>query len=65
MFLYAPDTEACQETHIWIPELKAITCAENANKSLHNIQTLPGARTPRRHCATSSCGRPGLLRPTR
>jgi alkyl sulfatase BDS1-like metallo-beta-lactamase superfamily hydrolase len=31
--------------HIWIPELKALTCAENANHSLHNIQTLRGART--------------------
>ena len=31
--------------HIWIPELKALTCAENANHCLHNIQTLRGART--------------------
>ena len=31
--------------HIWIPELEALTCAENANHSLHNIQTLRGART--------------------
>ena len=31
--------------HIWIPQLKALTCAENANHSLHNIQTLRGART--------------------
>ncbi|GII98847.1 hypothetical protein Slu03_12250 [Sediminihabitans luteus] len=44
-FLYAPDTEAPEEMHIWIPELKALTCAENANQSLHNIQTLRGART--------------------
>lgn len=44
-FLYAPDTEAPEEMHIWIPELKALTCAENANHSLHNIQTLRGART--------------------
>jgi glyoxylase-like metal-dependent hydrolase (beta-lactamase superfamily II) len=43
--LYAPDTEAPEEMHIWIPELKALTCAENANHSLHNIQTLRGART--------------------
>ena len=43
-FLYAPDTEAPEEMHIWIPELKALTCAENANHSLHNIQTLRGAR---------------------
>jgi alkyl sulfatase BDS1-like metallo-beta-lactamase superfamily hydrolase len=44
-FLYAPDTEAPEEMHIWIPELKALTCAENCNHSLHNIQTLRGART--------------------
>ncbi|MFE3255689.1 alkyl/aryl-sulfatase [Nocardia sp. NPDC059229] len=44
-FLYAPDTEAPEELHIWIPELKALTCAENANHALHNIQTLRGART--------------------
>ncbi|MEU0538549.1 alkyl sulfatase dimerization domain-containing protein [Nocardia sp. NPDC005978] len=44
-FLYAPDTEAPEEIHIWIPQLKALTCAENANHSLHNIQTLRGART--------------------
>ena len=44
-FLYAPDTEAPEEMHIWIPELKALTTAENANHSLHNIQTLRGART--------------------
>ncbi|GAA2120764.1 hypothetical protein GCM10009759_69890 [Kitasatospora saccharophila] len=31
--------------HIWIPQLGALTCAENANHSLHNIQTLRGART--------------------
>jgi alkyl sulfatase BDS1-like metallo-beta-lactamase superfamily hydrolase len=44
-FLYAPDTEAPEEMHIWLPQLKALTCAENANHSLHNIQTLRGART--------------------
>jgi len=44
-FLYAPDTEAPEEMHIWIPELAALTCAENANHALHNIQTLRGART--------------------
>jgi linear primary-alkylsulfatase len=44
-FLYAPDTEAPEEMHIWIPELNALTCAENANHSLHNVQTLRGART--------------------
>lgn len=44
-FLYAPDTEAPEEMHVWIPELGALTCGENANHSLHNIQTLRGART--------------------
>lgn len=44
-FLYAPDTEAPEELHIWLPELGALTCAENANHTLHNIQTLRGART--------------------
>ncbi|NUS93522.1 MAG: MBL fold metallo-hydrolase [Nocardia sp.] len=44
-FLYAPDTEAPEEMHIWIPQFKALTCAENANHTLHNIQTLRGART--------------------
>ncbi len=44
-FLYAPDTEAPEEMHIWIPQLGALTCAENANHALHNIQTLRGART--------------------
>lgn len=44
-FLYAPDTEAPEEMHIWIPEYGALTCAENLNHSMHNIQTLRGART--------------------
>lgn len=44
-FLYAPDTEAPEELHIWIPAIKALTCGENANHSMHNIQTLRGAWT--------------------
>ncbi|MEF2977201.1 alkyl/aryl-sulfatase [Subtercola sp. YIM 133946] len=44
-FLYAPDTEAPEEMHVWIPQLGALTCGENANHGLHNIQTLRGART--------------------
>jgi alkyl sulfatase BDS1-like metallo-beta-lactamase superfamily hydrolase len=44
-FQYTPDTEAPEEMHIWIPEYQALTCAENANHTLHNIQTLRGART--------------------
>lgn len=31
--------------HVWIPEYRALSCAENANHTLHNIQTLRGART--------------------
>jgi alkyl sulfatase BDS1-like metallo-beta-lactamase superfamily hydrolase len=31
--------------HIWIPQLKVLTCAENANHAMHNIQTIRGART--------------------
>ena len=45
VFQMAPDTEAPEEFHFFIPELKALTCAENANHTLHNIQTLRGART--------------------
>ncbi len=44
-FLYAPDTEAPEEMHIWIPAINALTCAENANHAMHNIQTIRGART--------------------
>jgi alkyl sulfatase BDS1-like metallo-beta-lactamase superfamily hydrolase len=44
-FQYTPDTEAPEEMHVWIPEYHALSCAENANHSLHNIQTLRGART--------------------
>ncbi|NGO74138.1 MBL fold metallo-hydrolase [Streptomyces sp. YC504] len=44
-FQMAPDTEAPEEMHLYIPELRALSCAENANHSLHNIQTLRGART--------------------
>jgi alkyl sulfatase BDS1-like metallo-beta-lactamase superfamily hydrolase len=43
--LYAPDTEAPEEMHIWIPQIKALTCAENANHAMHNIQTIRGTRT--------------------
>jgi alkyl sulfatase BDS1-like metallo-beta-lactamase superfamily hydrolase len=44
-FQYTPDTEAPEEMHVWIPDYKALCCAENANHSMHNIQTLRGART--------------------
>jgi alkyl sulfatase BDS1-like metallo-beta-lactamase superfamily hydrolase len=45
VFQMAPDTEAPQEAHLFIPELNVLTCAENANHTMHNIQTLRGART--------------------
>ena len=45
VFQMAPDTEAPEEFHFYIPELRALTCAENANHTMHNIQTLRGART--------------------
>ena len=35
-FMYTPDTEAPEEMHIWIPELNALTCGENANHTMHN-----------------------------
>ena len=42
-FLVAPDTEAPTEMHWYIPELKALTAAENACHTLHNVYTLRGA----------------------
>jgi alkyl sulfatase BDS1-like metallo-beta-lactamase superfamily hydrolase len=44
-FLYAPDTEAPEEMHIWIPQIRALTCAENANHSTVATASLRGART--------------------
>ena len=56
VFQMAKDTEAPEEFHFYIPELKALTCAENANHSMHNIQTLRGAcpATPPTSPATST-----------
>ncbi|WP_245556899.1 MBL fold metallo-hydrolase [Jongsikchunia kroppenstedtii] len=56
-FLYAPDTEAPEEMHIWIPAISALTCAENANHTMHNIQTIRGARTRGRSQFRSLPGR--------
>ena len=43
-FLLAPNTEAPAEMHWYIPELKALTAAENACHTLHNVYTLRGAQ---------------------
>jgi alkyl sulfatase BDS1-like metallo-beta-lactamase superfamily hydrolase len=43
-FLMAPGSEAPAEMHFYIPELKALCTAENANHSLHNLYTLRGAK---------------------
>ncbi|WP_323844581.1 alkyl/aryl-sulfatase [Microbulbifer magnicolonia] len=43
-FLLAPGTEAPAEMHFYIPELKALTAAENASHTLHNLYTLRGAK---------------------
>ncbi len=43
-FLLAPGSEAPAEMHFYIPELKALTAAENANHTLHNLYTLRGAK---------------------
>jgi alkyl sulfatase BDS1-like metallo-beta-lactamase superfamily hydrolase len=43
-FLMAPGTEAPAEMHFFIREMKALTAAENAVHSLHNLYTLRGAK---------------------
>ncbi|MCB1111744.1 MAG: MBL fold metallo-hydrolase [Chlamydiales bacterium] len=43
-FLLAPDTEAPAEMHWYIPELKALTTAENACHTLHNTYSLRGTK---------------------
>ena len=43
-FLLAPNTEAPAEMHWYIPERKALTAAENACHTLHNVYTLRGAQ---------------------
>ncbi len=44
-FLLAPGSEAPAEMHFYIPALKALTTAENACHTLHNLYTLRGAKT--------------------
>lgn len=43
-FLLAPNTEAPSEMHWYIPELKALTAAENCTHTMHNLYTLRGAK---------------------
>ncbi len=44
-FQMAPGTEAPAEMHFFIHERKALTTAENATHTLHNLYTLRGAKT--------------------
>lgn len=44
-FQMAPGSEAPAEMHFFIHELKALTTAENAVHTMHNICTLRGAKT--------------------
>lgn len=44
-FELAQGTEAPSEMHWYIPELKALTCAENCVHTMHNLYTLRGAKT--------------------
>ncbi len=43
-FQLAPNTEAPAEMHWYIPELKALSLAENCTQTMHNLYTLRGAR---------------------
>jgi len=43
-FMLAPDSEAPAEMHWYMPQLKAVTAAENCCHTLHNVYTLRGAK---------------------
>jgi alkyl sulfatase BDS1-like metallo-beta-lactamase superfamily hydrolase len=43
-FQLTPGTEAPAEMNVYFPDLRALSMAENANGSLHNILTLRGAQ---------------------
>jgi alkyl sulfatase BDS1-like metallo-beta-lactamase superfamily hydrolase len=43
-FMLAPDTEAPAEMFFYIPKYKALTVAEDATFTLHNVYTLRGAK---------------------
>ncbi|MFN7175829.1 MAG: alkyl/aryl-sulfatase [Thermaurantiacus sp.] len=42
-FMLTPGTEAPAEMNIWLPEKRALTLAENASPTMHNILTPRGA----------------------
>lgn len=44
VFQMTPGAEAPTEFNIWIPSLKALCLAETATSTLHNVQTLRGAK---------------------
>ena len=44
VFQLVPDTEAPAEFNVWIPHLKALLNSETATATLHNVQTLRGAK---------------------
>lgn len=44
VFQLTPNTEAPAEMHWYIPELKALTTAENCTRTMHNLYTLRGAK---------------------
>lgn len=44
VFQMVPDTEAPAEFNIWIPQAKALLNSETATGTLHNVQTLRGAK---------------------
>jgi len=44
-FLLTPNTEAPAEMHFYIEEYKALFVSENANKLMHQIYTVRGAKT--------------------
>ncbi len=43
-FIFAPDTEAPSEMFFFIPKYKAMTAAEDASQTLHNLYSLRGAK---------------------
>ncbi len=44
-FLSAPNTEAPAEMHVYIQDYKVLFVSENANKTMHQIYTIRGAKT--------------------
>jgi alkyl sulfatase BDS1-like metallo-beta-lactamase superfamily hydrolase len=43
VFQLTPNTEAPAEMNLWLPDLKVLDLAENANASMHNVLTPRGA----------------------